>query len=256
MGPTLGVHAFSCLPPPGGQATRKAPVQAHDSATCEQLLECDRGAGRAGGARRRGLHLRARREVRFTACGFPGPGLLQRVGDGPAGVPRAAVRREGPCWAWRQSLRSLWWPWVSVTRWRLCPGLPRLKPDSPVCRERVPRKPGPRLPGGFRPCHLDRALGRPAALSTPPAGRHFRPWLTLLALAVQRLPGRLSFLREGLRCHSGRFPCGLRPSPPASASAAQAASPVPFRLDVCVLLVSDGDTGLARTPELTYVHGC
>lgn len=47
-----------------------------------------------------------------------------------------------------------------------------------------------------------------------------------------------------------------RPPPPASASAAQAASPTPFRLDVCVLLVSDGDTGLARTPELTYVHGC
>lgn len=45
-------------------------------------------------------------------------------------------------------------------------------------------------------------------------------------------------------------------TPPASASAAQVASPAPFCLDVCVLLVSDGDTGLARTPELTYVHGC
>lgn len=59
--------------------TRKAPAQAHDSAACEQLLECDRGAGRAGGARRRGLHLRVGASTFAPGARYVSPPVASRA---------------------------------------------------------------------------------------------------------------------------------------------------------------------------------
>lgn len=107
---------------------------------------------------------------------------------------------------------------MSVTRRRLPPGLPRLKPDSPVCREHVPRKPRPRRPGGHQAPSPVAACGSDPA-ARHPAGRRFRPRLALLALAVQVLPEPLLFLRGGRVWQwdtQASFHCRLQPLPPAS----------------------------------------